>query len=690
MQQPSSPPLELSPTARPQSHAPSAQSYRTLAETMPQMVWTTDANGSHFYFNQRWYEYTGLSEGDSIGFGFTNALHPDDIERTLQCWQRAWRDGESYEIEYRFRRFDGVYHWFIGRALPVAGPDGTISEWVGTCTDIDQQKRATDALTFITKASRLLAASLDYETTLAQFAHIAVPDLADWCAVDLLDERGHPRRQAVAHVDRAKIPLAHELQQLVPYDPDATNGIAKVLRTGQSEMVTRLDEDMVRRSVSDPHILDLLLQLGLRSWMVVPLHARDQTLGALTLVSAESGREFTADDLELAEDLGHRAAIAIDNARLYGDLRQFRASLDQTQDCVFICDPDTLRFTYVNRGAVEQLGYSEAELLQMTPLHIKPAYTETSYRAMIAPLLRGEQTSYTFETVHRHKDGHDIPVEVSFQYVTPDDTPGRFVAIVRDMTRHKQAEEALRASEQRSRARGDELEQMAQILEARNRELDQFAYITSHDLKAPLRGIANLAQWIEEDLGQTVPDDVCKHLDLLRNRVFRMEALIDGILAYSRVGRTAQVIETVAVRALLDEVIDLLAPGPQVTITIQGALPTLRTARLPLQQVFQNLIGNAIKHHGGAQPRISISTIERSGWVEFTIRDDGQGIAPQYHERIFGIFQTLAARDRVEGSGLGLALVKKIVELQGGRISRESAEGQGATLQFTWPNQRPS
>jgi signal transduction histidine kinase len=202
-------------------------------------------------------------------------------------------------------------------------------------------------------------------------------------------------------------------------------------------------------------------------------------------------------------------------------------------------------------------------------------------------------------------------------------------------------------------------------------------------LKAPLRGIANLAQWIEEDLGDNATADIRQQLELLKGRAHRMEALIDGILQYSRVGRVGERPQPVAVERLLDEVIDLLAPPPG-SVRVEPDMPTIQAERVPLQQVFHNLIGNALKH-GGPDVQISVSCAERPGFYAFSVADTGPGIAPQYHERIFGIFQTLASRDRVEGSGLGLALVKKIVERQGGQVTLDSAEGRGATFTFTWP-----
>jgi PAS domain S-box-containing protein len=247
-----------------------------------------------------------------------------------------------------------------------------------------------------------------------------------------------------------------------------------------------------------------------------------------------------------------------------------------------------------------------------------------------------------------------------------------------DIDDQKRAETALRE-------RSEQLAHLTAALEARNRELDQFAYITSHDLKAPLRGIANLSQWIEEDLGESVTEDIRKQLDLLRGRVHRMEGLIDGILQYSRVGRVKGTIETVDVGGLLHDVVDLIAPPPDFTIEIAADMPTIKADRLRLQQVFQNLIGNAIKHHHRADGRVELSVRDLGHLYEFSVRDDGPGIAPQYHEKIFVIFQTLAARDKVEGTGIGLSLIQKIIESQGGHIWVDSAEGAGTTFRFTWP-----
>lgn len=230
-----------------------------------------------------------------------------------------------------------------------------------------------------------------------------------------------------------------------------------------------------------------------------------------------------------------------------------------------------------------------------------------------------------------------------------------------------------------------EREQLITALARSNTELDQFAYVASHDLKAPLRGIANLSQWIEEDLGESLGGENKAQMELLRGRVHRMEALIDGILQYSRAGRVKAKPEDIATGLLVAEVIELMAPPSEIKIRVAPDMPTIRAERIPIQQIFMNLIGNAIKHTGKTEPSIDVSWSDAGRFFEFSVGDNGQGIAPQYHERIFGIFQTLEARDKVEGTGIGLSVVQKILHAKGGRVWVESEVGRGARFKFLWP-----
>lgn len=229
-------------------------------------------------------------------------------------------------------------------------------------------------------------------------------------------------------------------------------------------------------------------------------------------------------------------------------------------------------------------------------------------------------------------------------------------------------------------------------LERSNSELDHFARATSHDLKAPLRGIATLASWIEEDLkGEgNLPPSTGERLDLLQRRVKRMEGLINGILEYSRVGRMDAQVQLIDVHELVEELAELLGPPPGMVIDVADDLPVFRTKKVRLQQVFANLISNAVKHHDREEGRIEVRGRRIGELYEFQVADDGPGIPPQFQKRIFLIFQTLKPRDVMESTGVGLALVQKIVEGEGGEVWVESAGGRGTTFVFTWPARDPT
>jgi signal transduction histidine kinase len=222
-------------------------------------------------------------------------------------------------------------------------------------------------------------------------------------------------------------------------------------------------------------------------------------------------------------------------------------------------------------------------------------------------------------------------------------------------------------------------------LELKNQELDRFAYVVSHDLKAPLRGIENASTWIEEDYGDALPEKVREYLALMKGRIRRMENLIDGILELSRIGKEGKMVEEVDLQSMLIEIIDMLAPPHEIKFLIQPGMPVFITDRLPLQQVFTNLISNAIKYNDGKDGKIKISYKDTGRFYEFSVTDNGPGIEPQYHDKIFIIFQTLKERDAFESTGVGLAIVKKILDDKRCTIKVKSDSGKGAVFTFSWP-----
>lgn len=243
----------------------------------------------------------------------------------------------------------------------------------------------------------------------------------------------------------------------------------------------------------------------------------------------------------------------------------------------------------------------------------------------------------------------------------------------------------------------DELGDMAQALEVfkanaaelkrSNAELEQFAYVASHDLKAPLRGIANLAAWIEKDAAETMSDDAKQYLTLLQGRTERMGRLLDDLLQYSRAGREKTEVQPLDLNSALPDLFKMTAAPEGFRLELPAPLPSLTTAYVPLEQVFLNLIGNAVKHHDRDSGCIRVTAVTRGDFYEFLVQDDGPGIAVQFHEKVFAMFQALKSRDEVEGSGMGLAIVRKLVESAGGRITIESdpETARGTAFHFTWP-----
>ncbi|MBW4660680.1 MAG: CHASE3 domain-containing protein [Drouetiella hepatica Uher 2000/2452] len=362
-------------------------------------------------------------------------------------------------------------------------------------------------------------------------------------------------------------------------------------------------------------------------------------------------------------------------------LRESRSMLQaiatHVVDGVIILDDDR-EIELFNPTASKMFGYEAIEVKgkRLNMLFADPilkSYEEDKKRRFV-----GSQQS---KTMGLRKVGSPFPAEISISDLQVED---RLIVIIRDISVFEDAQAKLQS-------RADELVRLASVLaqtnntlEDRNKELEQFAYVASHDLKAPLRAIANLSEWIEEDLSGQLPPENQHQMKLLRGRVMRMEALINGLLEYSRVGRSKTPVETVNVNDLIVEVLDSLDPPQLFNIKIQSNMPQFKTKRILLRQVFANLIGNAINHHPRADGSIDISCREQDKFYEFAVLDDGSGIAPEYHERIFTIFQTLQPRDTKESTGIGLAIVKKIVETEGGMIWVESQVDKGATFYFTW------
>ncbi len=609
--------------------------YRDLAESMPMVVWTAEADGNVTYFNPAWYTYIGHPADGSLGWSWQDVIHPEDWPITLERWTHALQSGELYEIQYRWRGQDGQYRWFLGRGVPVRDASGAILQWIGTGTDIDDQKRFSQRLSLNERRYRDLSESLPILLWTAQ-----ADGTPDYYNRRWLDFSGLSLDQVLND---------NWADSIHPQDlPHAAEQWLHALATGEPV------ETEYRFRRYD----------GQYRWFlgrVLPVRDPEGRLVQWISTSVDIDERKRAEQ-ELAESA-----------------TQFRQITEAMPQIVWTTLPDGYH-TYFNQRWYDYTGTSLEEARGdgwSRILH--PDDYERTLQVWGHSLRTGDPYEIEYRFCEAATGEYRWFLARAAAIRDSDGAISEWFGTCTDIDSQKRAEETL--IEQ-----AESLARATTALEERNRELDQFAYVTSHDLKAPLRGIANLSQWIEEDLGEQVTEDIKKQLELLRGRVHRMEGLIDGILQFSRIGRVKGSIERVDLNEVLADVIDLLAPPPEVTIVIQPDLPMLQTERVHIQQVFGNLIGNAIKHSAGrTNLQIEVTCADRGAAYEFAVRDNGPGIAPQYHDKVFMMFQTLASRDKVEGTGLGLSLVKKTIELHGGRIWLESTEGSGATFRFLWP-----
>ncbi|MEC4818782.1 MAG: PAS domain S-box protein, partial [Scytonema sp. PMC 1069.18] len=327
---------------------------------------------------------------------------------------------------------------------------------------------------------------------------------------------------------------------------------------------------------------------------------------------------------------------------------RFRATFEQAAVGIAHVGLDG-RWLRVNQKLCEIVGYSPEELIKLKfqdITHPDDLETDLNY---IRQLLTGEIEHFSLEKRYIHKSGSIVWINltVSLAYeggtrqecfqssITKNCEPKYFISVIEEINDRKEAEIFLEQRADELTRVNTILAQTTTMLKKRNDELDQFAYVASHDLKAPLRAIASLSEWMEEDLADKLPEENQQQMRLLRGRVRRMEALINGLLEYSRVGRIHSPLLMVNVTTLVKEVIDTLAPPPTFTIEVEPGMPTFVTKRLLLQQVFSNLIGNAINHHTCSNGHIKISVQDREKYYEFAVSDDGPGIAPEYQNKVF-------------------------------------------------------
>ncbi len=634
----------------------SEERYRFLGDSIPQQVWTALPDGALDYVNQRVLEYFGRSFEEMIGWGWSDLVDENDLPATIERWTKALRTGDPYEVEFRLRRAsDSAYRWHLARAVAMRGSDGEIVRWFGTNTDIEERRVAEERQRFLAEAGWVLGSSLDYQQTLADIARLAVPRIADWCTVDIFVD-GRLQRLALEHVDPVKLALARELEQ--PMLAASAAAGATAIRSHEPVLVSEVDEGVLASFGFDATHLEIARSLAPRSYVTVPLVARGEVFGSISLITAESGRVYGEDDLTLAQDLAQHAAAAIDNARLYAESeRRGRAAraLEAVGDGVVLVDRDgVIRLWNTAAGTIT--GVPEEDVLGKRIEDVVQGWNEIS---PLIPVASKPGEPVRAETVPVELGGRELWLSgsgVGFEEGT--------VYAFRDLTEERALEE-MKAD---------------------------FVATVSHELRTPLAAIYGSAQTIRRTDIELDPEITDQLLGVIASESDRLGAIVNDLLVAGRldadqlpvsiercdpVELAGLVVE--AAKTHLPEAIELELRRPK-RVTHVAADPG------QLRQVLVNLVDNAIKYspEGGV---VALSVTNGDGLVRFSIVDVGLGIPPSEHRRIFEKFYRLDPdmTRGIGGTGLGLYICRELVRRMDGKIWVESKLGEGSTFVVELP-----
>jgi PAS domain S-box-containing protein len=643
----------------------SEERYRRLAANIPGVIYqyVTHPDGTHefLYVSPKSTElYEATPEELQEGYDFMwQRLHPEDAEKVHAASLSAAQQLCLFDLEFRLLMPSGQIKWIQATSHPIKQENGDVV-FDGLITDISDRKQAQLNEQFLNDLDFRLrqlsdANAMEWEAVSSLGEYLKV-DRVLWSKVNLQEDIAIVEQDWRRQADISTVVGEYRLSEfLLP-------ALIDRYRAGQPVVIP----DVTTHAYTAPFASNFA-PWNIRAFVGIPcLYAGNWV--AILAMNATTPQTWQPNQVALLQETVARLWSLIQQTQAVQALRE------QEERTRLATEAVELGMWFWDLSKDELVWTDRCKDLFGLPLE-----TQMSYEVFLNAL-HPEDRDRTHAAVTHAIDRH-AEYDIEYRSLWPDGSihwvaakgrafydvsgqPMRMMGTAQDISNRKQAESAL---------------------EKRNQELDSFVHIVSHDLKAPLRGIANLSQWIEEDAEGALSVEMQQQMTLLRSRVYRMQAMIDGLLDYARIGRTDSMIEPTAVEDLLSEVIDSLNPPPSFSIMIAPDLPTFNTKRLLLSQVFANLIGNSIKHHDRPDGSIRISGQDRGNFYEFAIADDGPGIAPEYQDKIFTIFQSGESKNRQDSTGIGLSIVQKIVESEKGMIWLESELGKGTTFYVTWP-----
>jgi PAS domain S-box-containing protein len=719
-------------------------------------VWSWDITNDRFDWDEQIYQLFGLTPESFAGTSeaILARVHPDDRGLLAQSLSGAINEGVEHDLEYRIIPDDGSIRHAACRGKAFFNEAGEATHMSGVVLDITERKQSEAERTqliqeqtarleaeanqqraaFLAQVSATLASSLNYESTLTSVANLVVPYFADWCSVDLLQDNQSIHRVAVAHPDPEKVKLGWEIYQRYPGDLYADEGAPKVMRTGQGEMIAEISDAVLAAVIQDPEYLRILRELGLKSCIILPLMARGRIFGAISFATAESERRYSTADLSLAEDVAHRSAIAIDNARLYQEAQQAQKTAEQALEriarlqSITAALSESLTPAQVSEVIVGQsmaaLGASSALVALVneskTELEIvravgykqdlidawrnfaidspsplaeavrtgQPIWAETTENRVVRyPHLAEIYAQYDFNTwisIPLMVEGWAVG-GISLGFAQPQQLSGEDQAFILAIA--QQCAQAI------ARAHLYEAERTARsAAESANRVKDEFLAVLSHELRTPLNPILGWAKLMQSrKLDQATTD---RALETIERNAKLQTQLIEDLLDVSRIlqgklnlnfGR----INLVSVIEAAIETVRLSAEAKSIQIQkiFESGVGQVLGDANRLQQVIWNILSNAIKFTPiGGQVKIKLEQV--GSQVQICVTDTGKGIAPEFLPYVFDYFRQAdgATTRKFGGLGLGLAIVRHLVELHGGTVQAESlGEDKGATFTVRFP-----
>ncbi len=718
--------------------------------------WEWNRHTGALRWSDEMYRIYGREPGTPVDYpGYIDAIHPDDRDRVLAAVDHAIATGTALVHEHRVVTPDGVERWVQGRGEVLRDEQGRMVGLHGTALDITELKvaeertrrlsaeqiaraeaeRTAQRMGFLAEASALVGASLEFEETLSTIAWLAVPSFADWCVVDMVNPDGDLDRLAVAHIDPDRVALARQIDERYPPEPDAEHGPRAVLRSGKPELAPEIPPALLDELAHDDSHRRLIRDLGLRSYISVPIRVRDRALGVITFMNAESDRSYGTDDLIVAEELAGRAALAIENTQLHAAEREARrraeeakeritrlqsitaelseavtpeavasvivdagmAALDANSGSLILASGDPPSFRIVRSVGVPQKVVDRyrvfgpdahaplASAVRLGEVVLVESTRELAKRFPDLADTLAERTTVGALSAVPLRSGDRILGGLGFTYPTPRD----FTSEDREflLAIGRQCVQAL------ERARLYETEHAArQAAEAASQAKSQFVAMMSHELRTPLAAIIGYQELLSEEIVGPVNEKQKDQLSRIRASATHLRDLINQILSLSRIeaGKEEVFRESVDLAELTRDVALLMereveAKGLVFRVDIPEGEVEGSTDAGKVRQILLNLISNAIKFTEDGE--IAVRFTVDGDRVEVQVSDTGIGISAEDQERVFDAFTQVdqSMTRRAGGTGLGLPVSRHLARLLGGGLALDSDAERGSTFTLTLP-----